>query len=432
MAAPAATAAERFPRVRQSVLANFDACPLSARFDIEHRSHWTSAAAARGTLTHRVIAACLNHMVEHDQPEIPVEVAMDIFDEVLRQSELPVAADDQLDETVVALPLREVASSRVTVKTWAANYSVDVRDIAGVEMRLDTTLTYPGENGELVERVFTTKPDLILIKEGGTLGIVNDWKDTWGIPGERGLDADGDDDGEGGSFGDNISDDGYFQMRAGALVAFRRWPRLQRIIFREVYPRYLGGTSKDRRGRPINPVRQATIDRYVLPELEAEFSALIQRFDRAVESGEWAPQPGAHCAFCPRPEACTILPAARVEGRITSGEEAEKVAGLLVVLDAVRGQVTRSLRAWSKEYGDVPLRGGKTPKVYGPVVRTRTRKPDPEQVLAHVRRGGNPADLYVTEEYVRFCVHTPEERHPHAVEASREAERLAGGGGQIG
>jgi hypothetical protein len=199
--------------------------------------------------------------------------------------------------------------------------------------------------------------------------------------------------------------------------------RVQRVVLREVYPRYLSGKVQDRKGRPINPVREATIDRYVLPELEAEFSALIERFDRSVESGVWTPAPGTHCSYCPRPEACTIFPSARQEGRITSPEEAERVAGRLTVLDAMRTQATKALRPWSNHHGDVPIRGAKTPKVYGPVVRQRTLSPDAEAVAAHVARGGRPQDLYRTEDYVTFCVHSPDEIHPHAAAARREERR---------
>lgn len=417
---PFPLALERFPRVRQSTLATFDACSLSARFDIELRSGWSSHPAMRGTLTHRVIARCLEHMVEHRQDRIPVDVAMDLFDEVLRQRELPMDTDDQLGEVVVQIPLREVASSRITVRTWAMYSRYDVDDIAAIERRFETTLAYPDENGEAVERLFTAKPDLVLIQ--GVEAIVCDWKDTFGIPSER-LDRTQEAEALAAS-GDNISDEGYFQMRAGGLQVFRRWPRIQRAIFREIYPRYLSGKVKDRKGRPINPVRQATIDRYVLPELEAEFSALLERFDRSVESGVWRPAPGTHCSYCPRPEACTIFPSARGEGRITNPEEAERVAGRLTVLDAMRNQATKSLRPWANLHGDVPIRGAKTPKVYGPVVRQRTLSPSAEQVAAHVATGGRPQDLYRTEDYVTFCVHTPDELHPFAAAARREEEAL--------
>lgn len=415
---PFPTAIERFPRVRQSLLGTFDACALSARFDIDHRSHWTSHPAARGTLTHRVIAACLDHMVEHSQSRIPVDVAMDLFDEVMRQADLPMATDDPLGETVIGIPLREIASSRVTVRTWAMYSDYDVNDIVGIEKRLETVLTYADENGEVVERVFTAKPDLILIQDSGSLGIVNDWKDTWGIPGEK-YSAE-----ELAATGDNISDEGYFQMRAGALLSFRRWPRLQRITFREVYPRYLSGKVKDRKGRLINPIRQATIDRYVLPELEAEFSAILERFDRSVETGVWTPAPGTHCSYCPRPRSCTIFPEARQEGRITSPEEAEVVAGRFTVLDAMKAQATKALKTWSNHHGDVPIRGAKTPKVYGPVVRQRTISPSAEAVAQHVAAGGKPQDLYRTEDYIAFVVHAPDEVHPHAAASRREEETL--------
>lgn len=419
---PFPAAVEQFPRVRQSILATYDACALQARFDIDYRSHWTSHPAARGSLTHRVIARCLDHMLEHGQDRIPVDVAMDLFDEVMRQADLPMESEDPLADVVDVIPLREIASSRVTVRTWAMYFSVDVQDIVGVEQRLQTVLNYPDENGEAVERIFTAKPDLVLIQS--STAIVNDWKDTWGIPSER-VKASAELEQLAAS-GDNISDEGYFQMRAGALLAFHRWPRVQRYVHREVYPRYLSGKVTDRKGRRISPVRQATIDRYVLPELEAEFSALIERFDRSVQTGVWRPAPGTHCSYCSRPEACTIFPSARMEGRITSPEDAEKVAGRLTVLDAMRSQATKALRPWAAAHGDVPIRGAKSPKVYGPVVRQKTVRPSADELAEHLARGGKAEDLYRTQEYVVFAVHDPDEVHPHAAAARKEEEALLG------
>jgi hypothetical protein len=416
---PFPKALERHPRVRQSLLATFDACPLSARFDLELRQGWSTVPAATGQIVHRALAKCLEHMVEVNEPRVPVDVAMSLFDEVMRQADVPMDGDP-LNDTVVALPLRAIADARVTVKTWAMYSTFDVEAIAGIEKRLDTTLRYPDENGELVERVFTAKPDLLLIN--GHEAVICDWKSGWSLPAER-LDRSSQDV-ELAASGDNISPEGYFQQRAGALLTFHRYARVQRVVLREVYPRYLSGKVQDRKGRPINPVREATIDRYVLPELEAEFSALIERFDRSVESGVFRPAPGVHCSWCPRPEACTIFPSARQEGRITSPEEAERVAGRLTVLDAMRTQATKALRPWSNLHGDVPIRGAKTPKVYGPVVRQRTLSPDAEAVAAHVAAGGRPQDLYRTEDYVTFCVHSPDELHPHAAAARREETAL--------
>jgi hypothetical protein len=408
---------ERFPRLRQSLLASFDACPLSARFDLEHRQGWSSSPAARGTLVHRTIARCLEVMEERDESTIPVDVALSIFDEVLRQADLPMEGD-KLGDEVVAIPLREVASARVTVRTWAMYSAFDVRQFAGVERRLSTTIAYPGPDGVAVEREVTGKLDLLLID--GPTAIVCDWKDTWGIPAERRgrevVEVDGP------PVGDNVSEEGYFQQRCYALLVFRAYPRVQRVVLREVYPRYLSGRVADRRGRAINPVREAVVDRYALPEIEGEFAALVERFDRSAASGIWRPSPGGHCSYCPRPTACTVFPEARQEGRIASREEAERVAGRLTVLDALRGQATRALRAWSNLHGDVPIPDAKRPKVYGPVVRTRTTAPTAEEMSAHVARGGRPEELYRTQEHVAFVVHTPEEAHPHA-QAAREEEQ---------
>jgi hypothetical protein len=94
------------------------------------------------------------------------------------------------------------------------------------------------------------------------------------------------------------------------------------------------------------------------------------------------------------------------------------------VLDALKKQSTKALRAWANTHGAVRIRDAKKPRVYGPVTRTRTKRPDPDVLERHLARGGKASDLYRTEEYVEFCVHSPDEVHPHAAEVAREEEAL--------
>jgi hypothetical protein len=420
MSAPFPAAMQRFPRLRQSQLAVFDACALSSRFDMDLRSGWSSHPAARGQIVHRTIAKCLADMVAQGESRVPINVALQIFEEVLRQHDVPMEPDEPMGDHVVSLPLREIASARVTIRTWAKYSRYDIEKIAGIEKRLRTTLSYPDPAGGSVERELTGKLDLLLID--GTTATVVDYKDTFGIPPE-GLDRDGHNEEETPE-GDNISEQGFFQMRVYSLLVGDTYPRIERVVMREVYPRYLSGNALDRKGRPINPVRQATIERYVLPEIRAEMSALVERFDRSVETGVFRPAPGSHCSYCPRPDACTIFPTARAEGRIGSLEEAEKVAGRLNTLDALKKQSTKALRAWANIHGPVRIRDAKKPRVYGPLVRTRTKRPDPVVLERHLAQGGKASDLYRDEDYVWFGVHSPDEQHPHAAELAREEEAL--------
>lgn len=406
---------QAFPRLRQSLLQVFDACPQAAKFDIDHRSDWTSHPAARGTLSHRAIGRCLQEMERQGEDRIPVDVALDLFDEIARQHDLPLTSQDPLAATVVPVPLRELASSRVTVRTWAMYARFDPRLFAGIEKRLSTIVRYPDPDGQVVEREVTGQIDLLLID--GSTAFVWDWKDTFGIPSERLNGGDLPD-------GDNISPEGYFQLRVYALLVFATYPRVQRVVLCEAYPRYLSGSVKDRRGRLINPVRQATVDRYQLPDLEREIAVLVEQFDRSVMEDVWPAAPGSHCSWCSRPSACPILPEARREGRITSLQEAEQVAGLLQVLDAIRKQSSEALRAWSRAHGEVPVRSGKRPLVYGPVVRNRQDKPSRAQLEAHVAAGGKPGELFRSQEHVVFTTHSPDELHPHAKDTLAEEERM--------
>jgi hypothetical protein len=442
MAVPFPKALERFPRLRQSWLSTYDNCALSSKFETEYEQGWSSHPAARGIISHRAIARCLTLMLERDEPYVPVDVALDQVDQVIRQAD--VGTDEPFGDEVVSIPVREIAEVRVTVKTWALYTSWAVQDFAGIEKRLETTLTYPASQGPvpgipdsqrereatadwddvtepaMVERLVTGKLDLLLIEQDGEHAIVYDLKDTWGIPSERlgvtRIREDGPP--------ENVSEEGYFQQRFYSLLVFRHYPRVQRVTLREFYPRYASGKVLDRKGLPINPVREATVDRVQLGDIEAEMSALIERFDRSYETGKFRPAPGSHCAYCVRPEACTIFPSAKGEGRISSPAEAERLAGRLNVLTALTKQTTKALRAWSNAHGDVRVRDAKRPRVYGPVVRIETKAPTAAQIRQAVERGDDPAELYRSREVVGFCVHTPEEVHPQVAAARREEEAL--------
>lgn len=445
MTVPFPTAVERFPRLRQSWLSTFDNCALSSRFETEYGEGWSSHPAARGIISHRAIARCLAMMVKQHEPYIAVDVALDEVDDVIRQAEIG-GLDEPFGDEIVSIPIREIAEVRVTVKTWALYTSWQVEDFAGIEKRLETTLAYPAsqraagavvpdsqrereqtadwdiDDPPMVERKVSGKVDLLLIEPSGEHAIVYDWKDTWGIPSER-LGVVRIEDG-GPPSANNISEEGYFQQRFYALLVFRHYPRVQRVTLREFYPRYASGKVLDKKGIPINPVREATIERVQLGDIVAEMSALVERFDRAYETGKFRPAPGSHCSYCLRPESCTIFPTAKSEGRISSEAEAERMAARLQVLDALKRQTTKALRAWSNAHGDVRVRDAKRPRVYGPVVRIQTKTPSASAIRAAVDRGQDPADLYESREVVEFCVHSPEEVHPQVAQARREEEAL--------
>lgn len=419
---PFPEALERFPRVRQSLAGTFQNCPLQAKFDIEHRTGWNSHPAGRGTLTHRAIAKAIDLMVEQHEPYCPPDVALDLLDEVQRQHDVPmIATAESMSDSVVVVPLRELAEARVTVRTWAMHFRVDPEVLVGAERRFETTLTYPDGAGGRVERIVTGQVDALLID--GTTAIVKDWKDTWGIPAEKAGRVQIDDDGP--PSGDNVSVEGYFQQRRYGLLILRNLPRIERVILEEVYPRYLSGEVLDRRGDPINPIRRAVVTRADLPEIEREMSALVEQLDRSVETGVWKPSPGTHCRWCCRPSQCTIPAEVRDDGMCETLEDARRLGGAQQVLRRRQTMITRALKSWSDANGSatIEIADPKTTKVYGPVVRTETTKPDAAQVKDAFERGIDPSTLFSTREKVVFCLHRPEEVHPHE-QAVRDEERL--------
>jgi hypothetical protein len=96
MATPYPLALRHFPALRQSTLARFADCQLSAGFELSlalvkpgeylHRSGWTTARQAAGRIIHATLARALRHMVERGEERIPVEVVLDLYDDELRQA----------------------------------------------------------------------------------------------------------------------------------------------------------------------------------------------------------------------------------------------------------------------------------------------------------------------------------------------------------
>jgi hypothetical protein len=434
-------AVERFPRLRQSRLSDFDNCALFSLFEVTRAEGWSSHPAARGQVVHRTIARTLREMVAAGEDRPNVDVALEYLEQELAQRHVAIEPRfGSEDSDVVNLPLSQIAEARITIKTWAANTRYTVESFAGIEKRLETTLWYPAspgnpdgptdkareddpDSGEVVTRLVTGQLDLLEIEDDEA--TVVDWKDTWDIPPES-----------------KISEEGYFQQRMYALLVFHRYPRVQRVTLREFYLRYASGTVLDRKNQPIKPVREATVDRFNLGEIEAEMRALVERFDRSYEHGEmlarkadddpdrarrraFTPSPGSHCYYCKGARECPIPARARGDGRIESPEDAERAAGALNVARSVAKQIGSALRAYSNVRGNVPVKDAKRPRVYGPVVRQRVQKPELGDVRAAARRGDDAlAALYRPQEHVEFTVHAPEEEHPFAKEARIEEEML--------
>lgn len=214
--------------------------------------------------------------------------------------------------------------------------------------------------------------------------IVLDWKDTWGIPGPQEV-----------SFG------GYFQQRFYAWLVLNQphYKSIEKLTLREFYVRY-------------SEPREAVVWRNQLDDITMEMAALVERFDRAVETKVFVPTPGKHCSYCLRPTACPIPKNVRGAGKIETQEEAERAARRLIVATAIVNQEKDALNAWAQLHGPIPMRDAKGVRVYGHRPIRRTERPTREMMEQALREAGSAEglrldDLYVEKAGTRFEPFSP-------------------------
>lgn len=383
---------EEFPRIRQSILATFDQCRLLTKFELEYRKGWSNKEQARGQIFHRFAAKALTAMADAGETTIDPEDALAIMRETLRQADVE-------PRDVVTIPFSEIKDLRwITIK-WAHENVFDTAHLADVEQRLQATVRYPHPAGGLVDRIISGQLDCLFVPEPDW-AVVPDWKTGWALPPPS-----------------DLSEEGYFQQRCYALLVFHRFPSIERVTLREVYVR-----KKAEAGG--SPVREATVFRSELTEIEGEMAGLAEQFDKAMAEGEWPipkdrppnlfpPSPGSCCNYCPRPTACPIFPDARNEGEITDAETAERKAAERVVARAALTKLDKSLKAWAGAKGPIPIKDAKDPdRVLGYKDGSRTEKPTKEQVeraLADQGAGLDLDTLYRTSTSARWEAHSREE-----------------------
>lgn len=368
---PYPKALEEFPVLRQSTLSTFDECGLSSLFDRRWRKGWSAADAGRGIIWHRWAAKALREMAAHNEDHLEVDVGLAILLETLRQHDI------EMDE-VVNIPMREIADLTWMVKKFCHETRWNIAGLVDIEQRLNWVVRYPNPYGGVVERTISGQLDA-LFAEGISLdrGIVIDYKTGWWLPPPS-----------------EISESGFFQQRIYGLLAMRNHHTLSSCTLREFYPRY-------------SQPREATIYRDQLDEIEAEISALVERFDRAVQEDVWHPSPGKHCSYCPRPTACPIFPTAKRSGRIRTEAEAATVAAQILVREASNKQNKEALKAWSAEHGPVPVRDAKANRVFAHRATKRVERPTREQLERGLQTGESLDDLYREQIGTRFDVHIP-------------------------
>lgn len=329
---------DAFPDLRQSLLGDFDSCRLMTRFGLEG-TPYTNAAQARGIIFHRFAAEVLRTLRQTGEVQIPVEEALAILYEVCAQRDVP-------DDEVVTVPAPERRLLRIAAVKFVAENRFNMSRLIAVEKRLWATVTYPHPDGGMVERRLTGQPDA-LIADPPDGAIVLDWKTTLSPP-PRYEPRDGH---ERVDHARGVSYLGYFQQRTYALLVMRNYESVQRVTLREFYP--LAGEA-----------RTATVLRADLEHVERELAGLAEQLDRALMGGSdspiWAPSPGKHCSYCPKPSSCPIEPDVRMsEGGITSAAQAERAAAAYVLAKRDGELLHEALKGWVETYGPVDVKSGK-------------------------------------------------------------------------
>lgn len=432
---PYPRAVKRFPALRQSLLSSFDNCSLTTYFDHEYRKGWSTTPQGRGQLFHRFAGECLKTMSSLGEEMIPVDAALAILRDVLRQDdadrECPKCggavkpgidrrtcqrtceAGHKFDTQLVNVPIDMAKDLHWIAVKWAHDNAFDIGNLVDVEQRLRAGVRYPDRRrGGTVPRTLTGQIDALFV-EGTERAIVIDWKDTWALPAETDV-----------SFG------GYFQQRFYAWLVFRAYPTVQEVVLREFYVRF-------------SKTREATVWRTDEEEIHDELAALAERFDRQWEEQlvleeaagpagkeRWAfvPTPGKHCSFCIRPSGCPIPVFGRGEGRITDQGRAEQVARQLIVAEEVVKRARHDLRAYAATHGPIPVKDAKGKRALGYVEETRVERPDFEAIAQLERELGRPPSaaeikaLYKVRHGTKFKAHNPVEVDEAAADAEIQAQ----------
>jgi hypothetical protein len=447
---PYPKALKRFPTIRQSWLSSFDDCGLTNYFDLTYRKGWSTSYQARGQIFHRFAAECLRTMAGLSEDSIPVDAALGILRDVMRQDDVdrrcPGCGSENLmlgmsndgkrrcrdckhefETDLVNLSEDSARSLYWTAIKWAHDNAFDIQNLVDVEKRAEATIYYPNRDlGGMVPRRLTGQIDALFIDDAGT-AIVIDWKDMWSLPPAHEPGED-----------DEVSFKGYFQQRFYAWLIFKQpeYHFVQRVTLREFYVRY-------------SQPREATVTRADEAEIEGELAALAERFDRQWDEQlrlrrnsrrtAFRPTPGKHCGFCILPTSCPIPAPARDEGRITTAEEAELEARRLLVSERIVKQARGALQTYGELNGPIPIRDAKGKRVLGFMPAQRTERPSLEQVEAAEREKGGPLSsaelkaLYKTKDGTRWGKFVPkemtvppglsDEEIAEALEASIEAAR---------
>lgn len=357
-------ALERPAAVRQSLIAQFDRCPLSTRFALETELRQPGWLAARGTLAHRFFQVAVDWMREHEEPSIPVDAAMELLQLVVAQRDVP-------DDEVVHLPMKELRWLRVIATKFAYNHSYSVDRIVSTEERYYATIPVYGPGDTSYAREISGQLDVLLVSPPDGATVV-DYK-TGFAPAPRQYEKPDQPERE-----DTLSDLGYAQQVIYGFLVMMNFPSVQWVKLREYYVL-------------SDEVREATVHRWEMERIQDVLAGIVAQFDAAVDSElrlhekaqqrradagneeplpvsklphskRFFPVPGTHCGMCPRPRDCPI----REEVGIPATEEdAKRVAQEWIVAGEVRSERLKYVKAWVDRHGPVEIEHAKGRRAVG-------------------------------------------------------------------
>lgn len=355
--------------LRQSLLAAFDRCPLSARFDVEGFRDYSTGPQAFGSVFHeialRMFVALRDSRDDHDRCErqMSTEEAVNVAREVMADPAMPHLNTAQMHDMISLV-------CKFCDRKWTPE---NFMTIGREHERLYADIRCP--DGKV--RTLTGLPDLVGVNYPDGVTIV-DLKTSFAVPpaprdrntvvacpkcaAPRDMKCVNGKGTETSSHPERaklaagvpvqgrqyLSERGIFQLDAYSYLLMRNTPAVQWCKLFELFVRK-------------NEVREAILTRDDLEHVEHHLGIELQRLDTALQEGPasklWEPRDGKHCSYCPRPSHCPIDPEERGEYAITDDEMADEYARRYLRSDGLRDGYRKAMAHWFETTGYAPRAG---------------------------------------------------------------------------
>lgn len=353
--------------MRQSTLATWSRCTLSALFELEMGERY-SHEMSRGSLAHRALAEIVQTLWRSGESKMPPGEGNVILDEVLAQVGVP-------SRDVLVIPSEERIHLRKFVTRLCEDWSWDAHRILAVERRFDMPIECP----DGVVRILTGQPDVLMVGAPDEL-VVTDAKSGYGPPKTPRTDDPKDPRAY-------LTDRGHYQLDAYGLLGMYHYPRAQRCTLREIHP-----LAPEERQE-----RSAELRRENMDEVALLIGADLMNLERALTEGKdseiWKPTPGRQCSWCVKRSACPRANDERQVGQIENQAQAVELALTLEAVTPRRTEMLDACKAWVDAHGPIELgdervlgwhvpAGRKQRKFEAHLPHDGTQVPEREEVVA--------------------------------------------------